>query len=227
MWILLIVVVLFFLSKGGSSGDLVNANQISASGTGPAAADSGKSGLCAAIGGHVERKNALAPAIASGYTGLPSSITKPLTNILGKLSLSSIAEQKIGDAVCSGDLGAAASAVGHALSAAGKFVANEAVAGAKAVGGLAVASVTDPGKPLVVAANLGTKGADLASRAAQATYNKVPAPFKLAVAPVVAVTKVTATVAGAAGKATGALASGAKAATSAVSSGVSKVLGWL
>lgn len=230
MVIVVVLLVLVFMSSKSPlvpGQDYLTQNQVSATGVGPTNKNAGKSGLCAAIGGHVDRKNALAPTIAGAYTGLPSSVLKPLTNLAGKADVSAYAENLVGKVACSGAIGAFASTVAKDTVAAGKWVANETVAGAKAAGGLVVKSVSTPTAPLSAGANLAAKVSSGVSRAADSLEAKLPGPLKIAAAPAVAVTHVTATVAAAGAAATGALTSGVKSATSAVSSGVKKVLGWL
>lgn len=51
------------------------------------------------IQGHVARKNALAPTVASKF-GVPAGTAAPITAIAGKLSPSGWLEQKIGDWIC-------------------------------------------------------------------------------------------------------------------------------
>ena len=51
------------------------------------------------IKGHVDRKNTVAPLVASAYVKAPPAQLAPLTNIAGKLDVSQYAEKYIGDKV--------------------------------------------------------------------------------------------------------------------------------
>jgi hypothetical protein len=80
---------LYFLFAGSASAALTPG----ASAPAPSSSDCGS--ISNFIGGHVDRKNAIAPLVASKYTGLPPSVTKPFTDVAGKLDLSARVENAI------------------------------------------------------------------------------------------------------------------------------------
>lgn len=104
-----IIILAVVLGLGGLAYWWMKRQQVMADATGQPNADpcSG-GGVFDTIGGfiksHVDRKNAVAPYVASAYAKISPTQAAPLTNIAGKLDVSAYAEnyvgQKVGNALC-------------------------------------------------------------------------------------------------------------------------------
>ena len=177
--------------------------------------------LEAAIGGAIGAGACLAAGAALGAPQAGAAAAGLCATIGGKLAPGAVAAGKW---------------IGKETAAGATYVAKETAAGAKFVAstarGVGVELYTNPAAvvtiPTKVAGKLLGGASALADRGATAAYGALPAPIKLAVAPIYVPAKVTIAVAGkvatVAGAGAGALATGAKAATSAVSGAAKKIL---
>lgn len=208
------LVLAYLVFNRGATG---RADSTSASGVPP----NKGTNLEAAIGGAIGAGACLAAGAALGAPQAGAAAAGLCATIGGKLAPAAVAAGKW---------------VGHETAAGAKAVASGAVAGAKLGAAAAAGAVNElynnPAAvvtvPTQIAGRLVGGATKLADRGTAAIWGALPAPLKLATAPIYVPAKLTIAaagkVAGVAGAGAGALATGAKAATNAVSGAAKKIL---